>query len=78
MTVEAIKEAIAKLTEEERFVLASWFMEREYDAWDKEMVEDFSPGGRGGHVVEQVNRQIDAGQFRPMTQRFRERPRETH
>jgi hypothetical protein len=75
MTVEAIKEAITKLAEEERFVLASWIIEREYDAWDKQMVNDFSPGGRGGHVVERINRQVDAGQFRPMNQRSRERPK---
>ena len=73
MTVEAIKEAIAELPEEERAVLASWLMEHEYDAWDKQMVKDFSPGGRGRHVVEQINRQIDAGEFRPMSERFRER-----
>jgi hypothetical protein len=72
-SVEAIKGAIAELAAEERADLASWFMEHEYDAWDKQMAEDFSPGGRGAHVVEQVNRQIDAGQFRPMSEGFRER-----
>ena len=75
MTVEAIKEAITKLAEEERFVLASWIIEREYDAWDKQMVNDFSPGGRGGHVVERIKRQVDTGQFRPMNQRSWERPK---
>lgn len=45
MTVEAIKDAIQQLPEEERTSLAAWLNEMEYDEWDKEMVTDFSPGG---------------------------------
>ncbi|HYW44597.1 MAG TPA: hypothetical protein VE959_17180 [Bryobacteraceae bacterium] len=66
MTVDAIKAAIAGLTDEERASLASWIVEREYDAWDQQMVKDFSPGGRGSRLVEEINRQIDEGSFRPM------------
>ena len=73
MTVEAIKEAIAELPDEERAALASWLMIQEYDKWDKQMVEDFSPRGRGSHLVEKVNRQIDEGKFRPMGEGFRQR-----
>jgi len=73
MTVEAIKEAIAELPEEERASLASWIAERENDEWDKQMVKDFSPGGRGSHLVDKINRQIDEGKFRPMSEGFRER-----
>lgn len=73
MTVEAIKEAIAELPDEERAALASWLMTHEYDKWDKQMVEDFSPGGRGSHLVEKISRQIDEGKFRPMGEGFRQR-----
>ena len=54
MTVEAIKEAIAGLPEDERHSLAAWLNELDYDEWDKEMVKDFSPGGRGYALVEKV------------------------
>ena len=73
MTVEALKEAIAELSEEERAAMASWIVEHEYDEWDKQMVKDFSPGGRFSHLVEEINRQIDEGQFRPMSEGFGER-----
>jgi hypothetical protein len=38
MTVEAIKEAIAGLPDEERHSLAAWLNELDYDEWDKETV----------------------------------------
>jgi len=45
----------------------------EYDEWDKQMVEDFSPGGRGYHPVEKVKRDIAEGKFRPIEEGFAER-----
>jgi hypothetical protein len=63
MTVDAIKEAIAGLSEHERATLAAWLIEREYDEWDRQMAKDFSPGGRGHHLVEKVQQQIAAGEF---------------
>jgi hypothetical protein len=70
MTVEAIKEAITGLPEQERHSLAVWLNEIDYDPWDKEMVEDFSPGGRGHHLVEQVKRDIAEGKARPIEEGF--------
>jgi hypothetical protein len=60
MTVEAIKAAIEQLAEPERRKLADWFTELEEQAWDAEMDHDFSPGGRGHHLVEKINEQIDS------------------
>ena len=68
MTVEAIKAAISELQENERHSLAVWLNEMEYDAWDKQMVRDFSPGGRGMALVEKVNREIAAGQAIPFAE----------
>ena len=65
MTVEALKKAIAELPENERHSLAAWLMEFEFDAWDKQMVKDFSPGGRGVELAERVKRDIAAGKARP-------------
>ena len=69
MTVDAIKEAIAGLPEQERASLAAWLIEREYDDWDRQMAQDFSRGGRGHHLVEKVEQQIATGEFTPMKPR---------
>jgi hypothetical protein len=63
MTVEAIKSAIADLSPEERASLVAWLHEQEYDEWDQQMVDDFSPGGRGYHVAEKVMHQISERKF---------------
>jgi hypothetical protein len=66
MTVEAIKKAISTLPPEERHSLASWLNELDYDAWDRRMVRDFSPGGRGMRLVEKVKREIAEGKTIPL------------
>ena len=68
MTVEALKEAIAQLPQDERHPLAVWINALDYDEWDKEMVEDFSPGGRAMAWAEEVKRQIAEGKARPLTE----------
>ena len=70
MTVEAIKAATAELPKAERHSLALWLHELDYDAWDKEMVNDFSPGGRGYHLVEKVKKEIAEGKARPVEERI--------
>ena len=66
MTVEALKEAIVGLSEEERHSLAAWINDFDYDDWDREMVKDFSPGGRGMAWAEKVKREIAEGKARPL------------
>jgi len=73
MTVDAIKDAIAGLPEEDRHSLAAWLNELDYDAWDRQMVKDFTSGGRGAAWAERVKRQIDEGKASPMDQGFAER-----
>jgi hypothetical protein len=65
MTVESIKEAIARLPEYERHSLAVWLNELDYDDWDRQMVADFSPGGRGTALVEEIKREIARGKAIP-------------
>jgi hypothetical protein len=69
-----IKDAIQQLPEEERTSLAAWLNEMEYDEWDKQMEKDFSPGGRGAHLLAEVNREIADGKCRPMEEGLRRRP----
>ncbi|MBZ5625910.1 MAG: hypothetical protein LAQ69_45555 [Acidobacteriia bacterium] len=59
MTLEAIKEAIVQLPEEERLALESWLAK----AWDAQIENDFSPGGAGMALLEEVDAQIEAGNF---------------
>jgi len=66
MTMEAIKNAIAALPIEERHSLVSWLNEFEYDAWDKQMVSDFSPGGRGMKLIDKAKREIAEGKTNPL------------
>ena len=73
MTVDAIKEAIAHLPEEERHSLAVWLNEMDSDDWDKEMARDFAPGGRGIGWVQKVKRDIAGGKSRPMQEEFARR-----
>ena len=71
MTVEAIKDAIAHLSEEERKQVADWFDELDEEAWDREMEQDFANGGRGAHLLEKIDRQIDAGSFTSLEEGLR-------
>ena len=66
MTIEAIKNAISALPLEARHLLASWLHELEYDGWDKQMVKDFSAGGRGMDLIEKVKREVAGGKTSPI------------
>ncbi len=68
MTVDAIKEAIAELPDYERHSLAAWLNNLDYDDWDKQMVADFSLGGRGMVLVEKIERDIAEGNAVPFEQ----------
>jgi hypothetical protein len=73
MTVEAIKAAIEQLTDAERRGLADWFEQLEEQAWDAQMEQDFSRGGRGHHLIEKINREIREGKFTPLGKGLRSR-----
>jgi hypothetical protein len=60
-SVESIKDAIAKLPEQEKVSLAAWLNMITTDDWDRQMQRDFSPGGRGTKFLEQVKREIAEG-----------------
>ncbi|MGD0301963.1 MAG: hypothetical protein ABSE86_33205 [Bryobacteraceae bacterium] len=68
MTIDAIKDAITGLPQDAQVALAAWLNLQTMDSWDKEMQADFTPGGRGHHVVEKVRVQVHAGSFRPMSE----------
>lgn len=78
MTVEAIKEAITELPDDERMSLALWLNQLDYDDWDNEMVRDFGPGGRREHLVEQIKRDVLDGKSRPMSEGLSSRHKTRH
>ncbi len=61
MNVDAIKELIEHLPPEDQTVLACWMSERDAKAWDDQIEQDFSTGGAGMGLLEEVDAQIDAG-----------------
>jgi hypothetical protein len=73
MTVEAIKDAIVHLSEGERQQLAEWFDQIQEDEWDRQMEKDSAPSGRGAHLLEEVDREIEAGNFTPLEDGLRQR-----
>jgi hypothetical protein len=60
MTVQAIKKLIEHLPPEEQTALAAWMSERDSRAWDDQIEQDFSPGGAGMSLLEEVDIQIEA------------------
>ena len=72
MTVEAIKDAIQHLPEDERTSLIAWLNEMEYDAWDKEMIRDLSSGGRGAQWAQQLRHEAAQAETRSIEEGFRQ------
>jgi hypothetical protein len=46
--------------------LAAHIARRDKIAWDKEIEDDFSPGGKHEKALEKIDAEIDAGNFRPL------------
>jgi len=66
MTIDALKDAITGLPDEDKIALATWLNIQTMDEWDRQMDRDFAPGGRGSHVIEKIKDDIRAGKFSPM------------
>ena len=61
MTLEAIKEAIEQLPEEQKTSLVSWLNAKDAEAWDRQIEVDFSEGGAGMALLEQWDTEIRSG-----------------
>jgi hypothetical protein len=64
MSLEALKSEIEKLSDEERAALAAWLTDLDRQAWDGEIAQDFSAGGRGKKLLDEVDAQIERGNFK--------------
>jgi hypothetical protein len=63
MSLSEIEKAVDELPPNELAKLAAYVARRDKLAWDRELEEDFSPGGKHEKVLEKIDAEIDAGNF---------------
>ena len=66
MSLAEIEEAVDALSPEELTRLAAYIARRNKLAWDEELEEDFSPGGKHERALERIDAEIDSGNFTPL------------
>ncbi len=66
MSLAEIEKAIDDLSREELTRLAAYIARRDKLAWDQEIEEDFSPGGKHEKALERIDAEIDSGNFTPL------------
>ncbi len=68
MDLGEIQHAIEALTPEQQASLVAWLSDRDRRRWDAELEQDFSPGGAGMDLLEDVKAQVRLGQSEPMSE----------
>ncbi len=71
MTLAEIQQAIEQLPKDEQATLAAWVAERDQTEWEAEIARDFSPGGAGMALLDEMRADLRAGKFRPVDERRR-------
>lgn len=66
MKLAELKNAITELSDQERAELAAWLLSLDREAWDRQIETDFSPGGAGVKLLEEVDSAIARGDFKPL------------
>jgi hypothetical protein len=61
-----IQRAIDGLSVGERQKLLDWLLDADRQARDRQIVEDFSPGGAGAQRLADIDEQIRLSNFRPL------------
>ena len=61
MDLARIQHAIEELSEDQQVTLAAWLEERVASIWDRQIEEDFSPGGAGMELLARVKDQVYEG-----------------
>jgi hypothetical protein len=61
MDLAEIQDAIEGLPKEQQAALTAWFAERDHVEWDAEIERDFSPGGGGIALLEEMKAEARAG-----------------
>jgi hypothetical protein len=66
MSLAEIEKAVDELSPSELAKLAAYSAHRDSLAWDKQIEEDFSPGGKQEKALEKIDAEIRAGNFTPL------------
>jgi hypothetical protein len=66
MSLTEIEKAVDELQPNELAKLAAHIARRDKLAWDQELEEDFSPGGKHEKAIERIDAEIDSGDFTPL------------
>ena len=66
MTVDSVKEALEELSDSDQEQILRWLDERHNAKWDRQMEQDFAPGGRGQYLLDDVKADIQAGRTQPL------------
>ena len=66
MSLAEIEKAVDELPPRELRKLAAYIARRDKVAWDQEIEEDFSPGGKHEKALEKIDAEIDSGNFMPL------------
>jgi hypothetical protein len=65
MSLAEIEKAVDELSPKELTKLATYITRRDKLAWDQEIEEDFSPGGKHEKTLEKIDAEIDSSNFTP-------------
>ena len=65
MSLAEIEKAVDELSPKELTQLAAYITRRDKLAWDREIEDDFSPGGKHEKTLEKIDAEIDSGDFTP-------------
>ncbi len=66
MSLVEIEKAVDELSPKELTKLAAYIARRDRLAWDQEIEEDFSPGGKHEKALERIDAEIESGNFTPL------------
>jgi hypothetical protein len=66
MSLAEIEKAVDELSPRELTKLASYIAQRDKLAWDKELEEDFAPGGKHAKALKKIDAEIESGNFTPI------------
>ena len=64
MSLAEIEKAVDELPPRELTKLAAYIARRDKLAWDRELEEDFSPGGKHEKALKKIDAEIDSANFR--------------
>ena len=74
MDLAEIQHAIEELPREQQAALAAWLAQRVQTEWDTEIERDFTTGGAGLAILEEMKEDVRAGKFRPYEEGRQRRP----